>query len=232
MGMLLHTSSRYRDLLFALAWALAWCWAPTAHALARSDILLDIVTHCVNPVPGNYCNVCRVPRNDATCGPALECRKNTEVWALDDQYTAIRDIKMCGCPTAFVHGLALPLKPVRGVEDPARPDGIWQFAWDVAAQRIDPADIALVVNPLNHRSQNQLHVHLLRLLPAVRESLAQHTVGTVRQLHDVWSVAARGATGRAMQDYGVLVTRSDNGDYGVAITEESPEALFTRWRCD
>ncbi len=230
--MLHRTRHRPRTLRLALLWALAACWVPTAHALARSDILLDIVTYCVDPAPGSYCNVCRVPRNDAACGPALECRKNTEVWALSEQYAAIRDIKMCGCPTDFVHGLALPLKPVRGVEDPARPDGIWQFAWDVAMRRIGPADIALVVNPQNHRSQNQLHVHLLRLDPAARDNLAPHTVGTVRQLQDVWSVAARGAADKAMADYGVLVTRADKDSFRVAITAKSPEALFTQWRCN
>ena len=230
--MLRHTSTRFRTLLLALVWALAWCGAPSAYALAHSDILLDIVTYCVDLAPGNYCNVCRVPRNDAACAPALECRKNTEVWALSAPYVAIRDIKMCGCPAEFVHGLALPLNPVRGVEDPARPDGIWQFAWDAAVLRIDPADIALVVNPQNHRSQNQLHVHLLRLEPAARESLAQHTVGTVRQLQDVWRVAARGAADKAMPDYGVLVTRADKDTFRVVVTAESPEGLFTRWRCD
>jgi len=80
----------------------------------------------------------------------------------NDRFTALRDIKMCGCPSDFVHGPALPIYRVTGVEDPLRPEGIWQFAWDVAIQRMKPESIALVVTPRLHRSQNQLHVHLLR----------------------------------------------------------------------
>ncbi len=212
--------------------ALGSAFTSEALALAKSDILLDIVSNCVDTASLNYCNVCRAPRSDAACAPARECGKSTEVWALNEQYTAIRDLKMCGCPAAFVHGLALPRKPVRGVEDPARPDGIWQFAWDVASGRMNGADIALVVNPRYRRSQDQLHVHLVRLDPGARERLAPHTVGTVRQLHEVWDVAARGALARSLDDYGVLVALDDGGSYRVVITQESPESLFTLWRCD
>ena len=202
------------------------------HALDRSDILLDIVSNCVDPARANYCSLCRVPRNDAACGEALDCRKSTEVWALTDRYTAIRDIKMCGCPADFVHGLALPTYPVRGVEDPLRPEGIWQFAWDAATRRIEPESVALVVNPRLFRSQNQLHVHLLRLAPGARARLEKEVPAYASSLDNIWAIAASAAAAKGLTDYGVLVRQRQPGGFWVVVTAFSPESAFTQWRCD
>lgn len=224
--------TRSTALAIGAAMMLGWMSLGSAFAIERSDILLDIVSHCVNPVSANYCSLCRAPRSDAGCSAALECKKSTEVWALNAQYTAIRDIKMCGCPAGFVHGLALPTYPVRGVEDPQRPDGIWQFAWDVASNRMEPDSIALVVNPRLHRSQNQLHVHLLRLSPQARAQLENAAQGYVSQLDQVWASASRSAAAKGLDDYGVLVVQRPQKDYMVVVTADSPEAAFTQWRCD
>jgi len=221
-----------KTLLLGVALLLASALQRSALAIERSDILLDIVSHCVDPAPANYCSLCRAPRDDAGCGAALECRKSTEVWALNDRYTALRDVKMCGCPAGFVHGLALPIHPVRGVEDPQRPDGIWQFAWDVAVTRIEPESIALVVNPQLQRSQNQLHVHLLRLSPGARGQLEKEKTAYVSDLNQVWATAARSAAANGLVDYGVLVVQRPQTDYMVVVTADSPEAAFTQWRCD
>ncbi len=206
-------------------------YAP-AHALERSDILLDIVSNCVDPAHANYCTLCRVPRNDAACGAALDCKKSTDVWALNDRYTAIRDIKMCGCPSSFVHGLALPTYPVTGVEDPRRPEGLWQFAWDAAIRRIEPAQIALVVNPRLLRSQNQLHIHLLRLLPDIRERLENEMHSNVSSLDSIWATATKLAAAKGLDDYGVLVSQRPQGGFMVLVTASSPESAFTQWRCN
>ena len=207
------------------------CLTPV-HALERGDILLDIVSNCVNPTHANYCKLCRVPRNDAACGDARECKQNTEVWALTDRYAAIRDIKMCGCPAGFVHGLALPTYPVTGVEDPQRPEGIWQFAWDAAVRRIEPAAIALVVNPRLLRSQNQLHVHILRLAPDMQGRLEKEAPQFVDKLDAIWATAAAAAAAKGLDDYGVLVSQRPHGGFGVVVTAFSPERAFTSWRCD
>ena len=218
-------------LTIAVTLALGWLTQGDALAIERSDILLDIVSHCVNPAPANYCSQCRAPRNDAACGATLECKKSTEVWALNASYTAIRDLKMCGCPASFVHGLALPLATVRGVEDPARPDGIWQFSWDVAVGRMETESIALVVNPQFHRSQNQLHVHLLRLGKDARQQLDKHAPVYVGRLDQVWASAAQSAAAKGLSDYGVLVAQQSQNDYLVVVTAESPEDAFTQARC-
>lgn len=96
--------------------------------IAKSDILLHIVTQCVDPAKDNYCSGCKLPRRDANCLGKTECRETNEVWLLTAKYVAIRDIKICGCPADFVHGLAMPRSIISGVEDDSREEGIWQFA--------------------------------------------------------------------------------------------------------
>ena len=73
--------------------------ASIASAIIKSDILLHIVSQCVDPSKAHYCSSCTLPRVDAQCGQTLECRQTNEVWELSSQYVAIRDIKMCGCPS-------------------------------------------------------------------------------------------------------------------------------------
>ena len=206
---------------------------PQAFALtvARSDILLHIVSQCVDPSKANYCSQCMLPRRDANCGVS-ECKKTNEVWALNTQYAAIRDIKMCGCPAEFVHGLAMPREVVTGVEDPNREEGIWQFAWDVAMQRIEPQSIALAINPKSQRTQNQLHIHLVRLDKNARTHLSQHLPVQVNNLESIWATAANAARANGLDDYGVLVAQSSASGYMVIVTPNSPEAAFTIWKCE
>ncbi|NBW53753.1 MAG: hypothetical protein EBR42_00375 [Betaproteobacteria bacterium] len=201
------------------------------HAMANSDVLLDIVQHCVNPHTANYCQQCRAPRIDAACTVETACRKTTEVWASNPSFVAIRDIKMCGCPSTFVHGLVLPLQKITGVEDPLRPQDIWPYAWEIATARIEQASVALVVNPKNFRSQNQLHVHLLRLKPQAREHIRSLMSAHTDHLMDVWTVAGELASKQGLSDYGVLVTGHQGGGFQVVVTATSPEDAFTEYTC-
>src|SRR5262249_32587725 len=143
----------------------------------------------------------------------------------------IRDIKMCGCPADFVHGLALPRFKVTGVEDPRRPAGIWAFAWDTARGRIaDDRQIALVVNPPTERTQDQLHVHLVRLSPNARGRVASLAPAKAERLDQVWEVASQRAAGG--KDYGVLVARDEIGGGFLVLTDSrSPEFQFTEAVC-
>ena len=214
-------------LLCAALALVAAVWAAPAR-----DVLWDLVAHCVQGQGPDYCSACRAPRADAGCGAPPSCRASTEVWALQPAFVALRDIRMCGCPAGFVHGLALPRTPVRGVEDPLRPDAIWQFAWDAAQARIEPTSIALVVNPQSRRSQDQLHVHLLRLQDGARADLDAGPGAPVAALAQVWAAAAGLAQAQGLDDYGVLVYALSAGGWRVAAMADSPEARFTRWRCD
>ena len=201
------------------------------YAMPNSDILLDIVRHCVDPKLENYCTRCRAPIAEVACTPETSCKKTTEVWSSNTEYVAIRDIKMCGCPASFVHGLVMPLQVITGVEDPLRPEGIWQYAWDEAALRMEAEAIALVVNPQNFRSQNQLHVHLVRLKPQARAEFKSMATGTSSNLLSVWKIAAELAKQQNLPDYGVLVSTEESGGFKVVVTTVSPGHLFTQYVC-
>jgi len=201
------------------------------YAMPNSDILLDIVRHCVDPKLENYCTRCRAPIAEVACTPETSCKKTTEVWSSNTEYVAIRDIKMCGCPASFVHGLVMPLQVITGVEDPLRPEGIWQYAWDEATLRMEAEAIALVVNPQNFRSQNQLHVHLVRLKPQARAEFKSMATGTSSNLLNVWKIAAELAKQQNLPDYGVLVSTEESGGFKVVVTTVSPGHLFTQYVC-
>lgn len=232
LAYLIMFHKHYLKIIFAAILIIGLYSTPVLAAgpVARSDILLHIATQCVDSSLENYCSQCMSPRLEGHCG-VNECKKTTDVWASNDQFMAMRDIKMCGCPSGFVHGLAIPRTVVRGVEDPKKPEAIWQFAWETALKKIEPESIALVVNPQAHRSQNQLHVHLLRLSGNAREKLAQNTPSFVDNLEHVWAAANRAAAAQGLSDYGVLVAQTGSHRFMVVVTEFSPESAFTEWAC-
>jgi len=187
-----------------------------------NDALLHIVEKCFGPNVAEDCRRCSWPPGDNACPGDWPCRSTIEVWAEDGEYVAIRDRKMCDCPAEFVHGLAIPRTPVTGVEDARRPDGIWAFAWTAARKRIrDDSTIALVVSSKKLRTQNQLHIHLVRLRKHAREDFAQHTTARVQQLNEVWATAARQAGAAGLDDYGVLVASDLRGGFVVLVVDEA-----------
>ena len=214
-----------------VAAALLTACAP--HAGGSRDILWRIVSRCLDATVPDYCTTCGSPIEGA-CGDARGCKATIDVWAKTADYVAIRDIKMCGCPRGFVHGLALPRAHVTGIEDARRPAGIWPFAWQTAQRRIaDEREIALVVNPPGlERTQDQLHVHLLRLTPGARARLAGDSPARATDLDLVWDVAARHAAAQGLASYGVLVMRDDaSNDFLLITRRESPELQFTAATC-
>lgn len=219
----------------SLAWALALgsllALAPPASA-GNPNALWEIVDRCLDPKVTGYCTSCPSPRVETGCAANRGCRETTEVWAETPEFVAIRDLKMCGCPDDFVHGLAIPRERVSGVEDPHRPEGIWPFAWSQAQRRIpDESSIALVVNPAGTRSQDQLHVHLLRLREGARAALASAATVHVEELSTVWSAAARLAEANHLPDYGVLVASDPAGGFVVVVDDRSPERLYGVEQC-
>ena len=128
---------------------------------SNGNALWQIVSTCVDHKAGPYC---ACPAFLRSCCGDVETPDADVVWARTDDFVAIRDMLMCGCKRSFVAGLALPLARVTGIGDPRRPEGIWPFAWKVARSRIaDELEIGLVINPRDARTQNQMHVHMLRL---------------------------------------------------------------------
>ncbi len=214
-----------------LIFAVAFAAAPTV-AEAGRDALWEIVSSCLDPTVPDYCKNCRWPRTESTCPHDNKCTSTSEVWAETHDFAVIRDIKMCGCPEGYVHGLAIPRTRVTGVEDPNRPTGIWRFAWDAACKKIsDPSAIALSVNPPNLRSQDQLHIHMVRLKQDARKQLAELPTSRVQDLDSVWSAADQSAKEMNLTDYGVIVVSHPEGGFLVRVEKGSPEWLYTETKC-
>ena len=206
----------------------------TSAVAASKETLWNIINNCLDITALDYCTTCNVQRTESGCGggAANSCATQLDVWAESSNYVAIRDQKMCGCPSDFVHGLAIPRAHVTGVEDPKRPTGIWAFAWAEARSKIsDEKTIALVVNPALKRSQDQLHVHIVRLKKDARHNATAQHQARVESLDLVWSVARQLAKDPKFDDYGVLVIKHPETGYLVLISRESPEYKYTEATC-
>jgi CDP-diacylglycerol pyrophosphatase len=169
--------------------------------------------------------------------PAAICRETTDVWDQTADFVAIRDQKMCGCSGDFVHGLALPLRQVTGVEDPSKAAGIWRFAWDEAVKKIGGQDkdaILIAANPRAQRTQDQLHIHLVRMAEGAREKLLDLRPLHVKDLAGVWDIAAQhaAASGLAEDGYGVAVFFDPaDDDFLVATSADNLEKTFSVFSC-
>lgn len=117
------------------------------------------------------------------------------------------------------------------IEDNRRPEEIWQFSWDTSKKIIEPDLIALAVNPKSRRSQNQLHVHLVRINPKMKSKLNTYIYEYVKNLEHVWETADKLAVKSSLIDYGILVTQATSNQFIVLITPNSPEDEFTIWNC-
>jgi CDP-diacylglycerol pyrophosphatase len=228
------TRSRVRVLaagVLLFAGALA---AVSAGEDGSRDKLWRIATTCLGPEDAEYCQRCDSPRIDTACPHNRRCEDTTEVWGETNEYVAIRDVKMCSCPAGFVHGLALPRTEVKGIEASPLPHGIWAFAWAVAKGKIaDESTIALVVNSARGRTQDQLHVHLVRLRDDARQSFAGRMAFVLR-LDDVWSAVSQLAANQPpLKDYNVLVASNLKGGFEVLVegNDKSLERTYTQRTC-
>jgi len=81
--------------------------------------------------------------------------------------------------------LLIPTARVAGIEDPAillpAAPNYWQAAWDarnnveaLAGRALPRDDVALAINSTFARTQNQLHIHVDCIAPAVRTALREH----------------------------------------------------------
>lgn len=203
-----------------------------SHAQPNRDLLLGIANQCLNPSVENYCSSCSIPRTDSLCATNQQCRSSLEIWSLNDEYASFRDIKMCGCSPDFVHGLTIPRKPITGVEDPLRPNSIWNVAWNVGLTKIPDSELAVVVNPKNKRSQDQLHLHMLRFIPERMNEMNSYLAGTITDLDLVWGTAQRYADSKEWSDYGVLVIKSKPSSFSIFVTPFNSEHAFTNYKCN
>jgi CDP-diacylglycerol pyrophosphatase len=207
------------------------------------DALWQIVSTCFDAGAADA-RSCACPAMIRSCCGDAFTPGGAVVWAETASFVAIRDMKMCGCPADFVAGLALPRKRVGGIEDPARPEGIWPFAWGVARGRIaDPLEIGLVINPADARSQNQMHVHMLRLKPGIRAAIDQALAsGHVNEpapaivvrlpdLERVFAAVAARVADASLRDRGILVATTRDGAFAALVTDGRSPQAFTWNTC-
>ena len=208
------------------------CAGAPARGPHGPSALWSIVSTCVDRRAANFCTC---PAFVLSCCGDRATADADVVWARTKEFVAIRDLKMCGCPAGFVAGLAMPRARVTGIEDPRRPEGIWPFAWQVAQARIgDERQIGLALNPQDARSENQMHVHLLRLRPETRAWLdasdgappAGTTVLSLATLDAVFATAEARVGAAGMADTGILVARA-RGAWRAVLTHRSSPQAFT-----
>ena len=88
-------------------------------------------------------------------------------------------------PSSAAHVLVVPTNRISGIESPALQSqdapNYWQAAWDArrfveqGARRQLPRDkIGMAINSAASRSQDQLHIHVSCIAPAVAEFLRRH----------------------------------------------------------
>ena len=207
------------------------------HPSTSRDALWRIVEECVDP----GARTCTCPALLAGCCGTVDTPPGDVIWGLSSDFVVIRNKTACGCAPDFVSGLAIPRTKVSGLEDPRRPDGIWPFAWRVAVQRIgDKDEIALAVNPASLRSQDQLHVHLLRLNAEGRELLSNPPrsspalqVVALKQIDEVFAEAARTVGEQALWHTGLLVARARSGDgWTMLLFDNRSPKMYTRHSCN
>jgi CDP-diacylglycerol pyrophosphatase len=209
------------------------CTRAPSESPPGAGALWAIVSRCIDHAEPR---VCTCPAFARSCCNDRATPDADVVWARTREFVAIQDMVMCGCPSGFVAGLALPRTRVTGIEDPRRPEGIWPFAWQVARGRIpDERQIGLAINPEDARSENQMHVHLLRLRPETRAWLDASDgappggaiVLTLPTLDAVFAAAAARVGDGHMADTGILVARARSGGWRVVLTRRSSPQTFT-----
>jgi hypothetical protein len=198
------------------------------------------IFEAIERCPGEACIQC-AGKDLVTCGAGTDCRTRTVEWARNADFVAIRDLEMCEAPepTGLIHGLAIPIKRVEGSEAPHPPPGIWAFAWDVAKLAIGAENedqIALLVNPCgprradgtcSTRSQDQLHVHILRFCEG-RKDEALAGAKPIAHLDEAWARASAEIIPGGLESGtdGVLVAKR-GGAYLVAVHKGNVAKRFT-----
>jgi CDP-diacylglycerol pyrophosphatase len=86
---------------------------------------------------------------------------------------------------APTHLLLVPTRRISGIESPGllapNAPNYWQFAWSarrflyrLAGRPVPRQDIALMINSVRGRTQNQLHIHMDCVAPGIAEPLRDH----------------------------------------------------------
>jgi CDP-diacylglycerol pyrophosphatase len=117
---------------------------------------------------------------------------------------------------APTHLLLVPTRRISGIESPGLlatdAPNYWQFAWSarrslarLAGRAVPRQDIALMINSVPGRTQNQLHIHMDCVQPGVAETLRDH----LGEIGDTWRPLSVPLAG-----HNVLARRLDGSEFG------------------
>jgi len=117
---------------------------------------------------------------------------------------------------APTHLLLVPTRRISGIESPGllapNAPNYWQFAWNarrflahLAGRPVPRQDIALVINSIPGRTQNQLHIHVDCVQPDIAKALHDH----LGDIDDTWRPLPVSLAG-----HHVLVRRLDGAQFG------------------
>ncbi len=140
-------------------------------------------------------------------------------------YVVLKDIRGA---TQF---LLMPTARVTGIEDPAvlapGAPNYWQFAWDarndviaLANHKLDASQLSLAINSEHGRTQNQLHIHIDCIAPAVRAALQTHAAGITEQ----WTRFAEPLAGHSYRVRRVAALNHPGADPFRLVAAGLPEA--------
>jgi CDP-diacylglycerol pyrophosphatase len=121
-------------------------------------------------------------------GVAFPCAEVNIANGLDRGFAVLQT------PSSAAHVLVVPTIRITGIESPALQGqdapNYWQAAWDArrfveqgARRRLSRDNIGMAINSVASRSQDQLHIHVACIAPAVADFLRRHQA----EIHGDWS---------------------------------------------
>jgi CDP-diacylglycerol pyrophosphatase len=108
------------------------------------------------------------------CSRSLRSYPDCRYYSEKDEYIILKDNSLRK-PAAY---LIIPTLLVAGIEDEqifsSPVVNFWEFGWQEAQRFVEKpaAEMALAINSIHGRTQNQFHIHIACVLAAVAESLA------------------------------------------------------------
>ncbi|MGH6848309.1 MAG: CDP-diacylglycerol diphosphatase [Methylocella sp.] len=123
-----------------------------------------------------------------TFGVAFPCAEVNIAIGLDRGFVVLQT------PSSATHVIVVPTTRISGIESPAllrkNAPNYWEAAWaarrfvEEGAGRQLPRDkIIMAINSVASRSQDQLHIHVACVAPAVADFLSRHQA----EIHGAWS---------------------------------------------
>jgi len=121
-------------------------------------------------------------------GVAFPCADVSIANGLDRGFAVLRT------PSSATHIIVVPTTRISGIESPAllkkNAPNYWEAAWnarrfveDGARRRLPRDKIGMAINSAASRSQDQLHIHVACVAPAVADFLRRHQA----EIYETWS---------------------------------------------